>query len=128
MGVNKAILIGNVGKDVEVKHLENNTVANFSLATNETYTKNGEKVTNTEWHNITLWGRLAEIAEKWIKKGDSLYIEGKIKTDSYEKDGEKRFSTKIVGLNMQMLGGKSNSGQAAAKETAPVTETDDLPF
>lgn len=79
-GINKVILIGNVGKDVETRYLESGTaVSTFSLATSETYkTKDGEKVTKTEWHNIVLWRGLAEVAEKYVKKGDPLYIEGKI--------------------------------------------------
>lgn len=143
-GVNKVILIGNVGKDPEVKHLDNGMViTKFTLATSETYTKNNEKVTNTEWHNIVLFKGQAEVAEKYVKKGDALYIEGKIQTRSWDdQDGNKRYMTEIVGNNMQMLGGgsgrKNNEGSApqASQETAQpqaqqsesLGEEDDLPF
>ena len=85
-GVNKVILIGNLGKDPEVKYLDSGVaVANFSLATSESYkNKEGERVNQTEWHNIVLWRGLAEVAEKWLKKGSSVYIEGKIKTRKWE--------------------------------------------
>jgi single-strand DNA-binding protein len=118
-GVNKVILIGNVGKDPEVKHLENGTVlTKFPLATSETYKKDNEKVTTTEWHNIVLFRSQAEIAEKYVKKGDALYIEGKIRTRSWDdQDGNKRYMTEIVGNNMQMLG----SGAGKSEETSPAS-------
>jgi single-strand DNA-binding protein len=142
-GVNKVILIGNLGKDPEVKHLDNGTVlARFPLATSETYkNKDNEKVTSTEWHNIVLFNRQAEIAEKYVKKGDALYLEGRIRTRSYDdKDGNKKYITEIIGNNMQMLGGgksentgMDNSAQVSeAKTSAPQNqipeEEDDLPF
>jgi single-strand DNA-binding protein len=107
MSVNKVILVGNVGKDPEVRHLDSGVaVANFPLATSESYTaKNGERVTTTEWHNIVLWRGLAEVAEKYVNKGKQLYIEGRIRTRSYDdKDGNKRYITEIYGDAMQMLG------------------------
>lgn len=113
--INKVILVGNVGRDPEVRYLDNGVViAKFPIATSETYTnKSGEKVTNTEWHNIVLWRKLAEVADKYIKKGSSLYIEGKIRSRSYEdKDGIKRYITEIVADNMQMLGKRSDDRQA----------------
>ena len=119
-GVNKVILIGNLGKDPEVKHLESGTVlAKFPLATSETYkNKNNEKVTNTEWHNIIFFGPQAEVVEKYVKKGDALYIEGRIRTRSYDdKDGNKKYITEIIGNNMQMLGG-GNSGDNAENDTS----------
>ncbi len=140
MGVNKVILIGNVGKDPEVRHLDSGVaVANFPLATSETYkNKDGQKVTNTEWHNIVIWRGLAEVAEKYVKKGNPLYIEGKIRTRSWDdKDGNKRYTTEIVADNMQMLGSKQSSEEEAssAPENAEATdienipaEGDDLPF
>ena len=109
-GINKVILIGNVGKDPEIKRLDSGLViANFPLATSETYlNKNNEKVTNTEWHNIALFKNQAEVDKKYVKKGDPLYIEGRIRTRSWDdKDGNKRYFTEIVGLNMQMLDRKS---------------------
>lgn len=119
MSVNKVILVGNVGKDPEIRHLDSGVaVANFPLATSESYTaKNGERVTTTEWHNIVLWRGLAEVAEKYVTKGRQLFIEGRIRTRSYDdKDGNKRYITEIYGDNMQMLGPKDiektgNSGQ-----------------
>ncbi len=110
-GVNKVILIGNLGKDPEVRHLDNGaSVANFSIATTESYKdKNGQKVDQTEWHNIVLWRGLADISEKYLKKGDSVYIEGKLRTRSWEKDGVTRYTTEVVGDQMTMLGGKRNS-------------------
>ena len=154
-GVNKVILVGNLGKDPEVRHLENGTpVASFSLATSETYKDRttGERKTNTEWHNIVLWRGLAEVAEKYLHKGDQVYIEGKLQTRSWEKDGVTRYSTDIVGNNMTMLGTKGqgggeqsqSGGYAAAPQQQPATqaqpankeavqaqnteELDDLPF
>ncbi|HBF87814.1 MAG TPA: single-stranded DNA-binding protein [Bacteroidales bacterium] len=138
--LNKVILIGNVGKDPEIRHLEGGaTVASFSLATNETFkNKAGEKVTNTEWHNIVLWRGLAEIAEKYVKKGTPIYIEGKIKTRSYDdKDGNKRYVTEIVGDNLQMLSkAEDGAGYSSRQENVPqaIDEPDmdasgsDLPF
>jgi single-strand DNA-binding protein len=141
MSVNKVILVGNVGKDPEVKYLDNGVaVANFSLATSETYNnKNGEKVTQTEWHNIVVWRKLAEITETYIKKGMQIYIEGQIRTRSWEdKDGVKRYTTEILGSTMQMLGRKNENAsnaqttnaepQSANAESPKEDETDDLPF
>ena len=129
-GVNKVILIGNLGKDPEVRYLDNGVaVANFSLATTENYkNKEGERVSQTEWHNIVLWRGLAEVAEKWLKKGSSVYVEGKIRTRKWEdKDGNTRYSTEILGENMTMLGGKPSSETPV--EVAPATDKkDDLPF
>ena len=140
MGINKVILVGNVGKDPEVRHLDNGVaVASFSLATSETYkNKDGQKVTNTEWHNIVVWRGLADVAEKYVKKGNPLYIEGKIRTRSWDdKDGNKRYITEIIADNMQMLGSKQSNEEAAAStpenasapdiENLPAEE-DDLPF
>jgi len=112
MSINKVILVGNVGKDPEIRHLDSGVaVANFPLATSESYTaKNGDKVTSTGWHNIVLWRGLAEVAEKYVTKGRQLYIEGKIKTRSYDdKDGNKRYITEIVADVMQMLGTRSDN-------------------
>jgi len=160
MAVNKVILVGNVGKDPEVHFIESNVaVARFPLATSESYrSKDGERVTTTEWHNIVLWRGLAEVADKYVKKGSQLFIEGKIRTRSYDdRDGNKRYITEIVADNMQMLGKKSDNstvdsdqdnsenqaqdrGQARAQENntgiatnedpfgSGVEENDDLPF
>jgi single-strand DNA-binding protein len=142
-GVNKVILLGNVGADPEVKHLDNGTVlAKFRLATNETYkNKDNENVTTTEWHNVVFFGRQAEVVEKYVKKGDALYVEGSIRTRSYEdKDNNKKYFTEIRGGMMQMLGsgkteGSGDNTYAQSNETkSPETQNtipeddDDLPF
>ena len=115
MSVNKVILIGNVGRDPEVRYLDNNVrVGNFTMATTERgyEMSNGTKVPDkTEWHNIVLWRGLAEIAEKYVKKGSQIYIEGKIKTRSYDdKNGQRRYVTEIYGDVLQLLG-RRESGQ-----------------
>lgn len=109
-GINKVILVGHLGKDPEVRHLDNNvTVASFPLATSETYNKDGKRIEQTEWHNIVMWRGLAEIAEKFLHKGKLVYIEGKIRTRSYEdKENVKRYTTEIVADNFTMLGRKSD--------------------
>lgn len=146
-GVNKVILVGRLGKDPEVRHLENGaTVANFSIATSETYKdrQTGERREQTEWHNVVLWRGLAEVAEKYVKKGDMIYVEGKLRTRSWEKDGITRYTTEVVGDNMTMLGGGGGSSQnqggdyssqqqsqpaaAPMANTAASDATDDLPF
>lgn len=106
--VSKTILIGRVGNEPETRRLESGkTVTNFSLATFETYKdQRGEKKEETEWHRISIWGKLAEIVEKYVKKGDLIYLEGKNKTRSWEKDGVTRYTTEVVCNQMTMLGGK----------------------
>lgn len=131
MSINKVILVGNVGKDPETRHLENGTPkCTFSLATTETYTnKNGERVSNTEWHNIVIWRGLADVAQKYVKKGMQLYIEGKIQSRSYDdKDGVKKYITEIVVENMKMLGRKSEEGQnsGSASSDPKSTAADDV--
>lgn len=112
-GVNKVILIGNVGKDPEIRNLENGVkVANFPLATTEIYKKDGNRMEQTEWHSIVLWRGLAEVAEKIVKKGSQIYIEGKLRTRSWEdKDKIKRYSTEIVAEVLTMLGQKKEDHQ-----------------
>ena len=135
-GVNKVILVGNLGKDPEVRYLDNGVaVANFSLATTENYkNKEGERVSQTEWHNIVLWRGLAEVAEKYLKKGASVYVEGKIKTRKWEdKEGNTRYNTEILADNMTMLGGRPSQENIAPIPTAAAADTsedkaDDLPF
>jgi single-strand DNA-binding protein len=147
-GVNKVILVGRLGKDPEVRNLENGAVvASFSIATSEAYK---DKTTNerkeiTEWHNIVLWRGLAEVAAKYLHKGDMVYIEGKLRTRSWEKDNVTRYTTEIVGDNMTMLsskpGGSGNSEYSpsstqpksmgnAEDVSRPLSDntTDDLPF
>tara|TARA_X000001036_G_C20501365_1_gene734004 strand:- start:257 stop:691 length:435 start_codon:yes stop_codon:yes gene_type:complete len=140
--INKVILIGNLGKDPEVRHLENGaSVANFSIATSENYKdrKTGEKVSQTEWHNIVVWRGLADIAEKYLKKGDKVYIEGKLKTRSWQdQDGNNRYTTEVIADNLTMLG-KSPENRPANTNPVPEAnksqddfsspdESDDLPF
>jgi single-strand DNA-binding protein len=146
-GVNKVILIGRLGKDPEVRNLDNGvSVANFTMATSESYKDKttGEKKEVTEWHNIVLWRGLAEISQKYLHKGDLVYIEGKLRTRSWEKEGVTRYTTEIVADNMTMLGsrggGSSNTGSdytgartadraASESYSAPAdNSTDDLPF
>jgi single-strand DNA-binding protein len=113
-GVNKVILIGNLGSDPEIRHLSSGSVvANFNIATSETYTnKNGERVTQTEWHRIELWDGLARVAEQYLKKGQMVFIEGKIRTENWQdSDGNNRTTTRIRGLNMTMLGGRPESSE-----------------
>lgn len=148
-GVNKAILIGNVGGDPEVRHMPNgNAVANITLATSDSWKdKNtGQQQERTEWHRVVFFGRLAEVVGEYVRKGSKLYIEGRIQTREWEKDGVKRYTTEIVvdiGGQMQMLDGKQEGGQPAApqqqRQSAPVQNQapaqvagaewdDDVPF
>ncbi len=109
MSVNKVILVGNVGKDPETRYLDEGTAfTKFPMATSETYkNKAGERVSTTEWHNVVLWRGLAQVAEKYVKKGTQIYIEGRIKTRSYDdQDGNKKYITEIVGDQMQLLSRK----------------------
>jgi len=110
MSFNKVILVGNVGKDPEIRRFENNIKASFSLATSETYTpKGGDKVTQTEWHNIVAWRRLAELSENYIRKGSQILIEGKLRYRSYDdKDGNKRYIVEVEAEVIQLLGRKSD--------------------
>src|ERR1700710_1431875 len=109
-GINKVILVGHLGKDPEIRHLEGGVaVASFPLATSETFNKDGKKVEQTEWHNIVLWRSLAEVAAKFLQKGKLVYIEGKLRTRSFEdKDGIKKYTTEVVAENFTMLGRKTD--------------------
>jgi len=142
--INKVILVGNVGKDPEVKSFgENMQVAKFPFATSETFKdKSGEKKTDTQWHNVSVWGKLSTVVEKYVKKGSKLYLEGKIKYSSSGEGDSKKYFTEIVVNTMQMLGEKpsgdsrqdqdDNVYSAELKkaqiklDNAP--EPDDLPF
>ena len=105
---NKVQLIGNLGNDPEILNLESGkTLAKFSIATNESYKNaDGEKVTDTQWHNIVVWGKTAQIVEKYLTKGKEVAVEGKLVTRSYDKEGEKRYVTEIVCNELLMLGTK----------------------
>jgi single-strand DNA-binding protein len=138
--VNKAILIGNLGADPELRYTASGTaVAGFNIATTERFKdKNGELQERTEWHSIVCWGRLGELANEYLKKGRSVYIEGRIQTRNYEdKDGIKRYRTEIIAQQMQFLGGRGvGDQQSVPSESAPSTpsepdlpaDDDDLPF
>ena len=133
IGLNKVILVGNLGKDPEVRHLEGGTaVANFSLATTETYKdKAGQRIEQTEWHNIVVWRGMAEIAEKYLKKGMTLYVEGKLRTRSWDdKDGHKRYITEIVGDTFTILSKKENNAPISNTDNTNIASStgDDLPF
>jgi single-strand DNA-binding protein len=143
MSVNKVILVGNLGKDPEVRYLDNQkVVAQFSLATSETYTdRNGERKVETEWHNIEMWDTLARIAEKYLKKGSQVYVEGKIKSESWkDKEGIERTGKKIRVISMTVLGSRNNNpengGNQEQGNSQPVVTPpnnspeagDDLPF
>lgn len=112
-GVNKVILVGNLGNDPEVRYMPNgNAVANVSLATSDSWKDktSGEQQEKTEWHRVVFFNRLAEIVEKYVKKGSKLYIEGRLQTRSWEQDGVKRYTTEIVASEMQMLDTRGNAG------------------
>ncbi len=147
--VNKVILIGNLGKDPEVRRLENGgVVANFPMATTETYTDRttGERRDITDWHNIVVWRGLAEVVEKYVRKGTKLYVEGKLKTRSWtDKDGNTRYTTEVLADNITMLSRAESvaqnnepnySNQGAPMTPSPIeeftkpldNEVDDLPF
>ncbi len=131
-GVNKVILVGNLGKDPEVRHLEGGAaVANFPLATTETFKdKNGNRNEQTEWHNIVVWRGLAEVAEKYLKKGMTIYIEGKLRTRSWDdKEGHKRYTTEVVGETFTILSKRENNTSTGNDEGNSLPKTgDDLPF
>ncbi len=119
-GVNKVILVGHLGKDPEVRTLDNGAkVARFSVATTESYKdKNtGDRVDQTEWHNVTLWRGLADVADNYLKKGSLVYIEGKLQTRSYEQDGVTKYATDVVGRELTMLGRKSDNPGAQGMGT-----------
>src|SRR5471030_1051291 len=109
-GINKVILVGHLGKDPEIRHLEGGVaVASFPLATSETFNKDGQKVEQTEWHNIVMWRGLADVAAKFLQKGKLVYIEGKLRTRSFEdKEGNKKYTTEVVAENFTMLGRKTD--------------------
>jgi single-strand DNA-binding protein len=118
MSVNKVILVGHVGQDPEVRYLDNNTpVCTIRMATSDVYkNKSGERVTTTEWHNVVLWRGLAEVAEKYVKKGSQIYIEGKLRTRSWDdKDKNKRYITEIVADVMQLLGKKADESATTSQ-------------
>lgn len=137
-GVNKVILVGNLGKDPEIRAMESGTkVATFSLATSESYkNKEGQKVDATEWHNIVAWSGLADLAEKFMKKGSKIYLEGKIRSRNWDdKEGNKRYITEIVAASITLLDKREGPPPPPEPDNLPpVTAAplpgpdDDLPF
>lgn len=140
--INKVILIGNLGDDVKMHYFDDkNSVGRFPIATSESYTNKttGEKVTTTDWHNIVVRNKLAEICEKYLSKGDKVYVEGRLKNRQWEQDGVKRYSTEIQVNEMTMLTTKKNAEKtnipqqdqapsATAPKTVATEEKEDLPF
>lgn len=139
--LNKAMLIGHLGDEVKMHYFEGgNSIGRFPVATNESYTnkQTGEKITTTEWHNVVVRNKLAEICEKYLSKGDRVYVEGRIKTRQWEQDGIKRYTTEIQALEMNFLTTKKDLNSPV--QTTPSTDTtvqnngnnekdsDDLPF
>jgi single-strand DNA-binding protein len=134
-GVNKVILVGNLGRDPETKYMPSGgAVTNISIATSKTWKDkdSGEKKEKTEWHRVVFFNRLAEIAGEYLKKGSQVYIEGELRTREWERDGQKHYSTEVVAGEMQMLGGRGESGgQSSGQSYGPPPADDfdeDLPF
>lgn len=143
-GVNKVIVVGNLGADPDVRYSQGGTaICNLSVATKEEWKdkQSGQKQERTEWHKVTLFGRLAEIAGEYLKKGRQVYIEGSLRTEEYEKDGVKHYPTKIIASDLQMLGGGDGGGQqrqggsrgagTQRRQSAPIDnqfDDDDIPF
>lgn len=143
MTLNKAMLIGRLGKDPETRYTSaGQAVCNFTLATDENFKdRNGERQKRTEWHRITVWGKQAEIAQQYLRKGSLVFVEGRIQSREWEKDGQKRTSVEIVAGNFRMLGEKANGAAASqgshgshasskrdAEAAAPEITDDDIPF
>jgi single-strand DNA-binding protein len=127
-GVNKVIILGNLGRDPETRYMPSgDAVTTFSVATSESWKdKNtGEKRESTEWHNCVAFRRLGEIAGTYLKKGSKIYLEGKLKTETYEKDGAKRYSTKIIVDQLQMLGSRDGSADSSASDDGAVAHYDE---
>jgi len=132
-GVNKVILVGNLGKDPEIKHFDNGGVkASFPLATSESFKdKSGNRVEQTEWHNVVLWRLQAEFAEKYLKKGYTIYVEGKLKTRNWEDQNQvKKYITEVVGDTVSILNNHDRKEDTSAPQNDTVSEPsgEDLPF
>jgi single-strand DNA-binding protein len=133
--VNKVILVGNLGRDAEVKVTPSGqSVASFSIATTETWTKDGEKKEKTEWHRIVLWGRQADTLQPYLTKGKQIYVEGRLETRQWEKEGQKHYTTEVKADRIVLLGGgrgdrdRGDVGYAdPMASAAPITD-DDIPF
>jgi single-strand DNA-binding protein len=139
--VNKVILVGNLGRDAEVKvTASGQSVASFSIATTETWTKDGEKKEKTEWHRIVLWGRQADTLQPYLTKGKQIYVEGRLETRQWEKDGQKHYTTEVKADRIVLLSGGGRGGERGDRgdrsdvgyadpmaSAAPITD-DDIPF
>jgi len=125
--MNKVLLIGNLGKKPELKQVGGDSVCQFSIATSESYKdKNGEKKTETTWHNVVAWRKLAEICEQYLDKGSKIFVEGKIRNREYEnKDGQKVRVSEVVMSNMEFLSEKSETGSSEQKEASPKPKKED---
>ncbi len=147
MSVNKAILVGRLGKDPETRYTSSGqSVCNFTLATDESYKdRAGERQKRTEWHRIVAWGKLAETAQKYLRKGSLIFVEGRIQTRQWEKDGQKHYSTDIVANDFRFLGSRGDNAGSGAPSTggdadahahapgpeetpAPEVSDEDIPF
>jgi len=129
--LNRVMLIGNLGRDPEIRMVGDNKVADFSIAVTERFKdRNGQQQEKTEWVNIVAWGRQAEIAEQYLKKGSAIYVDGKMETRSWDDQasGQKRYRTEVRAFNFQMLGGKVEQSQASTQAPEPPPAEDDLPF
>jgi len=128
--MNLVIITGHLGHDPEFKETKGDPVANLSIATTEKWTKDGEKHSKTEWHRVVLWGKQAELANQYLKKGNQVTIQGKIQTRDYEKDGVKKYITEIVGQRIEFLGGKPKDSdeKGTVDEVLPPSDDDNLPF
>lgn len=128
-GVNKVILLGRLGKDPDLKYLKGDrAVCNFSLATSERWTKDGKQEEKTEWHLIKAFGKTAEIAGEYLEKGREVYVEGKLSTRKWDKDGETRYSTEVIIDHICLIGGKGSGDKSPGKARAKAEEAADLPF
>jgi single-strand DNA-binding protein len=133
MGINKVILVGNVGRDPEIKSLPSGTrLATFSLATTDRRSKDEDGNPRTEWHNLVAWSKLADVVEQYVTKGKQLYIEGQIRTRSWEQDGQKRYRTEVHIQEMELLGSRQSSGGGGFRDPGPQggypDDNDDVPF
>ncbi len=124
MGINKVILVGNVGRDVELRSLPSGThIATFSLATTDRRSKDEQGNPRTEWHNIVAWGKTAEICDRYVKKGSQLYIEGSIRTRSYEQDGQRKYFTEVHAREIEFLGRRGDGGSSGYGSVPPPDES-----
>ena len=140
-GINKVIIVGNLGQDPDTRYMPSGAaVTNFTVATNESWKdkQTGEQKDRTEWHRVAMFGRLAEVAAEYLRKGSQVYIEGKLRTRKWQdRDGKDRYTTEIIADEMQMLGGRGGGSAPMSSESAPVSASpqppaddldDDIPF